>query len=1019
MKTLRRMVLVNSADYPYGEVMLTGNTYLDGYNGAGKSSALRGILYFYIADGGSPALNEKGSFKDFYYPSQNTSYLVYEVENSERTFIVFTFKKNNDVKFVFADTPYQREFFLSDDNLPLRSEEVRRKLSQRGIDYSNELNPETFKKVLWGNSDRDLREYRKFNLVSASRYDEMARIIQNSFLMNKIEGEDIKRILTSVGTRDNAPTSINLSKIRESLGVAMKNMGAIEKWFSDPFGYPAALSTALETLTDVEDKENTLGEKLDRARCAYALAKEFLGSEEEVIRRKSEEYKALQKEISEKEKQADATLAELNQRMGALAADLRIPLMEIEKKQTDEHTRVLSQLQDQEAELERKFNNYTRDLSTAETTLNNALRRLDKATSSYERAGEDIRKTLDSLHGSLSEQNDRLEQYDKSTIGWLDKNVKGWRENIGRVVSEDVLYMDSLSPALSKKGGDSLYGVDLDLGNIQQDLDTKEMLLHEVEKTKEEISLQSEKYAKLTLSHEEEMEGIRSETISKISASLPGFTVKQWTKEGIDALMSKLWEDLETRHNSRSEEYRKARADEQEKFASWRSDFELLKAKVQHGELTGVDFLDRIEALKSGQIATLAKEIETTGDALRDEIEGMRDDLSHRLAEIGELQRTTSKLYETVDETQIRLKAGPTFFEEPGSSFETRAQDFPALFQEYLDARNDIARCKDEIRKLTSRIRTNFAQSDIFYFTVDDTSSESEFNDEKKALLNISEMTKDDAPTLIRTTISEIYIDVIKTVRNYADDFLRKKEEVRDIIRRINRELASNTYVKAIRKLELRQEDNTNALVKKITEIQRFCADNNFSPEDINIFTDQGTFEDLSNKAKDHVKSLGRLLEGEFSEQKSLSLSEMFDIKFDITENGNVHRSERSINKIGSDGTDKMAKILINISMLSALMGTTDRRNGEFRLHCAIDETGQIDDNNITGLVQFANSKNIGILNASPKITDTQPYEYIYRVYRDELNRVFLTENLRNITSLTLEAEGDSFFQKDEDIYKF
>ena len=135
MKTLRKMVMVNSADYPYGEISLRSNVYLDGSNGAGKSTALRAVLYFYIADCGSAALNEKGPFKDFYFPTVGKSYLIYEVDNDERVFTVAAYRKNNDIKWLLADTPYSRDLFVSEDSTIIGCDEMKKKLSALGIDH--------------------------------------------------------------------------------------------------------------------------------------------------------------------------------------------------------------------------------------------------------------------------------------------------------------------------------------------------------------------------------------------------------------------------------------------------------------------------------------------------------------------------------------------------------------------------------------------------------------------------------------------------------------------------------------------------------------------------------------------------------------------------------------------------------------------------------------------------------------------------------------------------------------------
>lgn len=52
------------------------------------------------------------------------------------------------------------------------------------------------------------------------------------------------------------------------------------------------------------------------------------------------------------------------------------------------------------------------------------------------------------------------------------------------------------------------------------------------------------------------------------------------------------------------------------------------------------------------------------------------------------------------------------------------------------------------------------------------------------------------------------------------------------------------------------------------------------------------------------------------------------------------------------------------------------KKSGDFIVHCMMDEIGRLHPNNIKGILQFANSRNIYLINSSP--TSYNPYDYRY-----------------------------------------
>ena len=69
MRSLNKIIFINSATIQYAEVMVDGNVHLIGTQGVGKSTLRRAVLFFYNADTLKLGISkEKKSFAEYYFP---------------------------------------------------------------------------------------------------------------------------------------------------------------------------------------------------------------------------------------------------------------------------------------------------------------------------------------------------------------------------------------------------------------------------------------------------------------------------------------------------------------------------------------------------------------------------------------------------------------------------------------------------------------------------------------------------------------------------------------------------------------------------------------------------------------------------------------------------------------------------------------------------------------------------------------------------------------------------------------
>ena len=128
----------------------------------------------------------------------------------------------------------------------------------------------------------------------------------------------------------------------------------------------------------------------------------------------------------------------------------------------------------------------------------------------------------------------------------------------------------------------------------------------------------------------------------------------------------------------------------------------------------------------------------------------------------------------------------------------------------------------------------------------------------------------------------------------------------------------------------------------------------------------------------------------DFSMRKSLSLSDTFQLQFRVVENDNDTGWVEKISNVGSDGTDILVKAMVNIMLINVFKEKVSRKFGEFRIHCMMDEIGKLHPNNVKGILDFANSRNILLINSSPTTYNVSDYRYTYLLSKDDSSKTIV-----------------------------
>ena len=225
-----------------------------------------------------------------------------------------------------------------------------------------------------------------------------------------------------------------------------------------------------------------------------------------------------------------------------------------------------------------------------------------------------------------------------------------------------------------------------------------------------------------------------------------------------------------------------------------------------------------------------------------------------------------------------------------------------------------------------------------------------------------------------RRRTSEHYKDILGRISAEIGSLMKRRSDVDGVIQDINRDFIEKNFAGVIKSIELRADESSDKLMKLLISIHDYAIENAFSIGELNLFSNNNR-DEVNRKVVDYLKSLSHQLQNE-PNRLTVSLGDAFRLQFRVKENDNDTGWVERINNVGSDGTDILVKAMVNIMLINVFKKKAARKNGDFIVHCMMDEIGRLHPNNIKGILQFANSRNIYLINSSP--TSYNPYDYRY-----------------------------------------
>ncbi len=232
-----------------------------------------------------------------------------------------------------------------------------------------------------------------------------------------------------------------------------------------------------------------------------------------------------------------------------------------------------------------------------------------------------------------------------------------------------------------------------------------------------------------------------------------------------------------------------------------------------------------------------------------------------------------------------------------------------------------------------------------------------------------------------RRRTSERYVDILARVSKEMGELTRHESDVDKIIHDINSDFRERNFAGVIKLIALQHVPSADKMVQLMKCIKDFNDDNQFAMGELNLFS-AANRDDVNRKAVGYLLDFMKSLLDN-PQRQYLTLSDLFQLQFRIVENDNDTGWADKLSHVGSEGTDTLVKAMINIMLINVFKEKVSRRFGDFRIHCMMDEIGKLHPQNVKGILDFANARNILLINSSPTTYNVSDYRYTYLLSKD------------------------------------
>lgn len=800
----------------------------------------------------------------------------------------------------------------------------------------------------------------------------------------------------------------------------------------------------------------------------------------EAMKRKDDLQKNLSADEERVRKSYDNQVAKLNECFNNLSVEKANLISEHEKIQYKEphqkeilkNENELKLLQEREMKIDIETRDLRNELDNLQHEWQLELKKIeDKCKQNVD---NEIREK-DLINNELQSLENLLEQHKGSFAEWLDANVDGWEQTVGKVAVEDsILFNKELNPKLLANCDNAFFGIQIDLSSVDRkprtvaDLQAeKQKKLEQIAKIENRIKQYNNELAEATeklkskysermrsLKDRREVLQIEKETIPQkikgVRAELLSLhnQTNQWLLEKLSEIQQRIDENIAESHRTENDKRNLSEEKENELNELRRSNslkineinvevertiskidneidernsaFKLTEQQLKDSEaaeLSGkggdmqaikcceseiykleaeMKFISenrKIVAIYENDCKvyfecepskqTERKELEAQLSELETKYEQRRQLLNSQLEEANRLLSQKIKQLETIEngvQDVEHFRNNESFC--PSGSMDVEEKQTQRNCSELVDFLQStifsLNHQNEEFKRTVYDFTTNFTEKNTFSFQLE-LRSDDEFMAFAQDLL---EFVENDKISDYKRQINGRYTDILRRISKETGNLMKNQGEIGKTINAVNEDFERRNFAGVIREITLRSVPSTDKLMQLLLEIKHFTDENQYNMGEPDLFS-QSSNDEVNKSAVKFLKSFMTCLSDEPS-RKQLQLADTFNLQFRIRENDNDTGWTEKISSVGSDGTDILVKAMINIMLINVFKEKASKKFGDFRLHCMMDEIGKLHPNNVEGILKFANSRNIMLVNGSPTTFNVGDYKHTYILSKDE-----------------------------------
>lgn len=290
---LRKLVLINSANYEIAEIPLDDAVSIVGPNNSGKTSLINALQFLLIRDKQQMdfGAHDRNSSLKFYFPYPS-SYILLEMQLKSGVVVVGCVGKgfSNEYQYFSYEGSLHIEDYKDVDGSIIEEAFLQEKMREKGISINKYPRSTEFFNNLYGktdlaSSDLDIRLFS----VAASLRDVFQKVLIKTLHLDKLDSADIKRFLLQIN-------AVNYSKEASSRGFDFKREWneAFQSVEEDKAQYKAC-KDSMSSINDLEQKYNRIRELRGKIGTMRPLINEGLSRWEEY---KNSEDDRLKKDLA-------------------------------------------------------------------------------------------------------------------------------------------------------------------------------------------------------------------------------------------------------------------------------------------------------------------------------------------------------------------------------------------------------------------------------------------------------------------------------------------------------------------------------------------------------------------------------------------------------------------------------------------------------------------------------------------------------------------------------------------------